>query len=142
MDIEIDNEIPVEEESLTEISINRILDNIKTLHPQSAIKYTDEQLIMYIDIVKSVALADTAWMNAEMSIEDAVKNQELAIALLVLDYLFTSEFGASASRKKVRDVEISFYDASSGTRWKQLYKVLVNNTLNDQSLELHYVGIR
>lgn len=115
---------------------DNILANIKILDPSIEATYTDEQIYLYIDMAMIIVAAEGSNLLEP--------EQELAASFLVLSYFSVFTAASNMSKKRLRDVEITYsdYGASSGakTRWRKLYDDMISGESNSE-LTLHYTGV-
>lgn len=108
--------------------IAKIMLLITQLDPSIALKYSDVQMLTFIEIALTIVGDDAP-----------EGKQELAVALLTLDLLSTPDRSNTTS-KTIGGVSISYASGASTSKWRTLYDNLMNEYLsNDQTL--HYTGI-
>ncbi|MGL5962049.1 MAG: hypothetical protein ACRCZ0_08860 [Cetobacterium sp.] len=110
--------------------IFEILSMIKTLDPVLASNYNDKQLSTYVE------LAITLIENAEIIIPEA--KFVTSVAIKTLSLLSIPE-NSSLSDKKIKDVEISYYQGQGQSRWQKMWDSMINGDFSDTAL--YYVGI-
>ena len=108
--------------------IAKVLIAIKNLDPTISTKYTDAQIIVFIDIANAI-------------IDDSIAEDKvvLCLALITLDLLSTPETSNSTG-KSIGAVSISYSSKVGTSKWRTMYEALLNGTLiSDNSIM--YVGI-
>lgn len=107
-----------------------VLERIKLLDPSLSSKYSDEQLLIYIELAYAYV----------STIEDLDETKlVMAVALKTLSMASLPE-NSSLSSKKIKDVEITYYQGQGKNKWDSLFDSLLNGS-NDSDLSLYYVGI-
>lgn len=107
-----------------------ILNMMKKLDPSISLKFTDDQLVVYIHIAQTV-------ISIMGNIDD--EKLVLATALKALALCALPE-NSSMTSQKIKDVEIKYYQGQGRSKWETLFDALINGeTIDDRSLE--YVGI-
>lgn len=113
----------------------KILALMKQLYPPISQIYTDEQLYVYIDLCMPIVANEGANLD--------VDQQELACACLSL-YFATMSTGidGAVSKKKIKDVEISYATNTSPTnKWKKMYDMIISEGDIVESDSVFYAGI-
>lgn len=111
---------------------NNILALVKSLYPPITGMYTDEELLIYIDICIVVVVNEGSGLT--------IPQQELACALLVLDMCLSQTIdGMIVKSKEIKDAKIG-YGNKSTSRWKNLYDSLISGSSSDDTT-LIYRGL-
>ncbi|MGL5712351.1 MAG: hypothetical protein ACRCX2_04975 [Paraclostridium sp.] len=116
---------------MTPEQIVLVLETIKMLDPTVSSRYTDTQLTTYI----SIANASIKLSGVNIPAEKLV----LAVSLKTLSMVTLPE-NSSMSRKKIKDVEVAYYQGQGKSKWDTLFDSLVNGEDVDGK-KLEYVGI-
>lgn len=113
-----------------EEQVFEVLQTIKKLDPTISMKLTDEQILVYIEIA-----------YAYVSTMDTIKPERMTLALALKTLsLATLPETSSLSKKKIKDVEMTYYQGQGRSKWDELFDSLVfGDDLSDKSL--FYVGI-
>lgn len=105
---------------------NNILALVKSLYPPITTLFTDEELLLYIEICMVVVENEGSDLT--------IPQQELACALLVLDMcLSQTSNGMIVKKKEIKDALIE-YSGSGTSRWKSLYDSLISGSSSQNSL--------
>lgn len=116
---------------MTDEQIVEVLAKINMLDPVLTSNYTQEQLLTYIGIAEiSVAASGT-------KIPDDV--YVLAIAVKTLSLLTIPE-NSSLSKKKIKDVEVTYFQGQGKSKWDSLFDAIVSGDVGDDKA-IWYVGI-
>lgn len=107
-----------------------VLERIKLLDPSVSLKYSDEQLLIYIELAYAYV----------STIEDFDETKlVMAVALKTLAMVSLPE-NSSLSSKKIKDVEITYYQGQGKNKWDSLFDSFLKGD-GDSDLALYYVGI-
>lgn len=115
---------------MTPEQIVEILTTMKMLDPKLVANFTDAQLKTYIEMANMIIEVSGAVIPAEKFI--------LAVAVKALSLLATPE-NSSLSKKKIKDVEITYYQGQGKSKWDVMFDAIVSGEQTD--LTLNYVGI-
>lgn len=116
--------------TITDEQLLEVINTIKLLDPTISSRFTDEQIQSYIEISLSV-------MDAYSGLDS--NKIVLAVSLKTLSLLTLPE-NSSLSKKKIKDVEITYYQGQGRSKWDSLFDSLVNGgDISDKSL--FYIGI-
>lgn len=105
-----------------------VLELIKVLDPTISLRYTDEQLLIFIEIASTLVSPD---------IPD--DKEVLAVALLTLDMLSKPE-QSNITSKQIAGVRMTYTAGASTSKWKEMYDSLVSGEATSET-SVHYVGI-
>lgn len=113
---------------MSQEDVLRIMSIISTLDPSISNSISEEKWTILINLASS--------MVSEVIIPE---KKDLAIALIALD-LATTANSSNMSRKKIGDVEISYYDGATTSKWRLLYESMLAGAVVDD-YSIFYVGI-
>lgn len=116
---------------MTAEQIVEVLTKIKMLDPILSLNYTDEQLITYVGIANITISVSGIEIPEDVLI--------LAVAVKTLALLYIPE-NSSLSTKKIKDVEVSYYQGQGKNKWDMLFDSIILGTIDDEK-RLYYVGI-
>lgn len=109
-----------------------ILNIIKKLYPSITTMYSDDELLIYINICMPIVAIECASLSVEQ--------QEYACALLVLDLcLAQSADGTWQKSGEIKDAKTES-GQSSKSRWRMLYDMIVGGASNGDN-QLYYVAV-
>lgn len=117
--------------ALTQEQVFDVLTKINLLDPALTSTYTREQLTTYIEIADTMITASGVVIPADKFI--------LAVAVKTLSLLSIPE-NSSLSKKKIKDVEITYFQGQGKSKWDTLFDSIVSGDTGDDK-SLWYVGI-
>lgn len=115
---------------MTEEKILEVLAKINSLDPALASNYTEEQLRSYLVIAEISVDA--------MGVQIPDERYVLVMAVKTLSLLSIPE-NSSLSKKKIKDVEVTYYQGQGRSKWDTLLDSLLGESGDDMALA--YVGI-
>ena len=115
---------------MTEEQVIAILLKMNVLDPSIAFTYTEDQLRSYI------AIAEMAVDAMGQQIPD--ERYVLVMAVKTLSLLSIPE-NSSLSKKKIKDVEVTYFQGQGRNKWDVLLDSLLGDSSGDDSL--NYVGV-
>lgn len=116
---------------MTDEQLLQVLATVKMLDPTLVAGFSAIQLETFIDM---------AVMFIEASgLEIPEDKYILAVAVKTLSLLSIPET-SSLEKKKIKDVEISYYEGQGKSRWDAMFDAIINGTMDGEKA-LYYVGI-
>ncbi|MGL4999968.1 MAG: hypothetical protein ACRC5T_13475 [Cetobacterium sp.] len=115
---------------MTDELIFDILLKIRLLDPSLEKKYSQEQLLVYIDLAYSYVSSFDELDDSKVAMATALKT--LALAFLPEN--------SSLTKKKIKDVEITYFQGQGKNKWEHMFDSLVKGR-DDSDTALRYIGI-
>lgn len=115
---------------MTPEQIVQILATMDMLDPELVSNYTAEQLRAYVEMAYMVIEVSGTKLPDEKFV--------LAIAVKALSLLTIPE-NSSLSKKKIKDVEITYFQGQGKSKWDSIFDSIITGEETD--LAIRYVGI-
>ncbi|MGL5050818.1 MAG: hypothetical protein ACRC6E_09385, partial [Fusobacteriaceae bacterium] len=114
---------------MTDDLLLEIMTKIRLLDPSLEKKYTFEQLLIYVELAYSYV----------SSFDDLDESKvAMAVALKTLALAFLPE-NSSLTKKKIKDVEITYFQGQGKNKWEHMFDSLIKGK-DDSDTALRYIG--